>query len=144
MVKTTVANIGKPQLTEACPCQSGRTFGQCCAPYLAGEALPPTAEALMRSRYSAYVCEDSRYLRKTWHPTTCPPAIHFSDGVRWLGLKILETDEGKATDQRGTVKFRARFKLPTGQGQAMVEHSFFQRMQERWFYVGEVVESDKD
>lgn len=135
---------GKPQLTEPCPCQSGRPFASCCAPYLTGAALPPTAVALMRSRYSAYVCQDSAYLRQTWHPSTCPPSIEFTAGVRWLGLKILETSEGQAEDQRGTVTFRARFKLPSGQGQALLEHSYFQRVQGRWFYVGEVVETDAD
>ncbi|HNM44369.1 YchJ family metal-binding protein, partial [Plasticicumulans sp.] len=56
----------------ACPCGSGRAFADCCSPYLAGSAEPPTAEALMRSRYSAFVRRDERWLRTSWHPDTCP------------------------------------------------------------------------
>ena len=51
-----------------CHCGSGKPFDACCGPYLAGDALPPTAEALMRSRYSAYVEKDVDYLGSSLHP----------------------------------------------------------------------------
>ena len=41
-----------------CPCDSGQTYVQCCGPWHQGLGLgvfAPTPEALMRSRYSAYV-----------------------------------------------------------------------------------------
>nr|WP_316226808.1 SEC-C metal-binding domain-containing protein [Bradyrhizobium sp. SZCCHNS3052] len=37
-----------------CPCGSGLPYDRCCGPYLDGDDQPPTAEALMRSRYTAY------------------------------------------------------------------------------------------
>ena len=50
-----------------CPC-GGPSLATCCGPYLAGEAIAPTAEALMRSRYTAYTQRNEPYLRATWHP----------------------------------------------------------------------------
>jgi len=54
-------------MTDRCPCGSGRAFDQCCGPYHAG-AEPPDAEALMRSRYTAYARKDWAYLWRTLHP----------------------------------------------------------------------------
>ena len=73
-----------------CPCGSGLELARCCAPYLRGERLPPDAQALMRSRYSAYVLGDEAYLLDTWHPRTRPAELDLDrDGrVRWLGLKV--------------------------------------------------------
>lgn len=51
----------------ACPCGSGATYKECCRRYHDGE-LPPTAEALMRSRYSAYSKGLVQYVVDTTHP----------------------------------------------------------------------------
>ena len=51
-----------------CPCGSGKDFDQCCGPYLSGRAEPPTAEALMRSRYVAYTRGDIDYIGRTTAP----------------------------------------------------------------------------
>lgn len=51
-----------------CPCCSGQRYRECCAPYHRGEAEPPHAEALMRSRYSAFALREVGYLWKTLHP----------------------------------------------------------------------------
>ena len=40
---------------KACPCGSGKEYAACCGPVISGKAAAPTAEALMRARYSAYV-----------------------------------------------------------------------------------------
>jgi hypothetical protein len=66
----TMPNAPEPS---ACPC-GGSVFATCCGPYLAGDAVAPTAETLMRSRYSAYTLRDEAYLRATWHPSTLPAA----------------------------------------------------------------------
>ena len=50
-----------------CPCGSGRAFGACCGPALSGERPAPTAEALMRSRYTAFTLRDTAYLLASWH-----------------------------------------------------------------------------
>ena len=43
-----------PRSEDGCPCGSGAPFGSCCFPFLEGEPAP-TALALMRSRYTAFV-----------------------------------------------------------------------------------------
>ena len=49
-----------------CPCGSGRTFDECCGPFLSGAAAALTPEALMRSRYTAYAVGDDAYVLATW------------------------------------------------------------------------------
>ena len=94
-----------------CPCGSGQTFERCCAPYLSGEQFPLAAEALMRSRYTAYHEGDSAYLLDTWHPDTRPPTLSLEPEVHWIGLKVLETSQGQADDEFCTVHFQARYKV---------------------------------
>src|SRR5262245_41754905 len=72
-----------------CPCGSTRTYAECCGPWHAG-APAPDALSLMRSRYSAYVLCNEKYLLETWHPRTRPGSIPFSANVKWLGLRIVE------------------------------------------------------
>lgn len=119
--------------TEPCPCESGRRFGQCCGPVLAGRAAA-TAEALMRSRYTAWVLENPHYLRESWHPRTRPPEISVEPGLKWLGLKIVRTEAGTETDQHGIVEFVARYKIG-GRGHRLHETSTFERLDGRWVYV---------
>ncbi len=63
-----------------CPCGSERAYAACCGPWHAG-APAPTAEALMRSRYTAFVMELEPYLLATWHPGTRPPSLDFVAGA---------------------------------------------------------------
>ena len=118
----------------SCPCGSGRPFDGCCGPYLSGRTVPPTAESLMRSRYSAFATGQADYLRATWHPTTRPATLTLEPGIRWLGLKILSTKAGGEADQEGWVTFVARSKLQ-GRAQRLQERSRFVREHGRWFYV---------
>lgn len=127
---------------EFCPCDSGLPFAACCAPCLTGEAAASTAEALMRSRYSAYSRRDERYLLRTWHPGTRPAGLDLAqeDGLRWLGLKIMKRSAGGASDSSGTVEFVARYKAG-GKAGRMHEISRFVREDGSWYYVdGEVFE----
>ena len=98
----------KQSNASACWCQSGLHQEQCCAPLLRGEAKAHTAQALMRSRYSAYVTHNERYLRDTWYPATCPAQLSFDPEQRWLGLKIVRTEAGEEGDREGVVEFVAR------------------------------------
>lgn len=122
----------------SCPCQSANKspilFSNCCRKYIKGTATPKTAEQLMRSRYSAFVIKDKHYLLKSWHSTTKPNTIEFDTETKWLGLKIISTDMGQETDQRGWVKFIARYKI-AGQAHRLEEHSYFTRESEHWRYV---------
>ena len=116
-----------------CPCQSGQTFGNCCELYLAGEQSPATAEALMRSRYTAYVMNDEAYLRQSWHPVFRPVSVSAMPGQKWLGLKIRRVEAGGPEDDTGVVEFVARCKVD-GKGHRLHESSRLVREGDRWLY----------
>ena len=59
----------KEMVMEICPCGSGKDYVQCCSPYIQGTQVAPTAEALMRSRYSAYATSEIDYIYKPTHPS---------------------------------------------------------------------------
>ena len=114
-----------------CPCLSGSPYGECCAPYHRGEATAPTAERLMRSRYSAFAVGDAAYLLASWHLSTRPATLELDDDVRWYRLDILGRSAGGVLDTEGVVEFSARFK-PGGE---VRERSRFVREDGRWLYV---------
>lgn len=118
---------------DICPCGSGGAYASCCAPFIDGPASPPTAEALMRSRYTAYTLGRVDYLRATWHPTTCPPVLEPTPGLRWLGLRIKRVEAGGVGDSTGSVEFVARCKL-AGRADRLHETSRFERVDGRWVY----------
>lgn len=120
-----------------CPC-GGDRLATCCGPYLAAEALPPTAEALMRSRYTAFVTGDHQHLWRTWHPATRPASVQ-ADDVDWRGLEVLDVVDGQPGQDAGEVEFVARWAEPDGSPGSMRERSRFAVRAGRWFYVdGEV------
>ncbi|MBI5380664.1 MAG: YchJ family protein [Opitutae bacterium] len=124
-----------------CPCGSGLAYEACCGPIVAG-APAPTAEALMRSRYTAYVRHDCDHLERS---LTAEQRKDFSredsrrwaESSEWLGLKILRTEQGGATDTEGLVEFAARFRLE-GKEHEHVETAKFTREDGRWAYAGQV------
>ncbi len=126
----------KKQKTELflCPCGSGNDFKRCCQPYLEQTSNAPTAEALMRSRYTAFVMLDEDYLRYSWHPDTCPENIRLNERTQWLGLKIKSTLAGEEKDDTGEVEFVARSKI-NGEASRLHETSRFSRFENRWVYV---------
>ena len=117
-----------------CVCCSVRPIQSCCGPILAGERAALTAEALMRSRYAAFVVRDDAYLLRTWHPDTRPAHLDFQPRQRWLGLKIIATTAGTADDEAGTVEFVARHKID-GTGHRLHEVSRFVLVNGGWFYL---------
>lgn len=123
----------KPIPHPSCPCDSGRDYADCCGRYLDGGAVPPTAEALMRSRYTAWVRERADWLRATWHPDTCPAELTFDPARRWLGLQVLATTAGAPADATGSVEFVARSQSG-GRATRHHEISRFERWQGRWVY----------
>jgi len=122
-----------------CWCDSGKRAADCCEPIIRGERPALSAEALMRSRYSAFVTRDAAYLRKSWHPATCPASIEFDPEQRWLGLKVTHTSLGGPDDSDGEVAFVARYKI-AGKGHRLEENSSFTRLGGQWLYVGRVLE----
>jgi SEC-C motif domain protein len=119
-------------LANACPCGIPTNYDACCGRYISGAANAPTAEALMRSRYSAYTLNDEAYLRKTWEPRACPSErIVHDEPTKWLGLDVRKhTQDG----DRATVEFVARYKIG-GKAHRLHELSRFVREDGRWLYV---------
>ena len=115
-----------------CPCGTEKAFTQCCGIYISGEEMAPTAEALMRSRYTAYTLNDEAYLRATWDERTCPKEkIIHGEPTKWLGLEV---KQHITQDDEATVEFIARYKI-TGKAHRLHETSRFVKFDGQWFYV---------
>ena len=121
-----------------CPCRTPAAalpYAACCGRYHAGSLyrLAPTAEALMRSRYSAFVLDLGGYLLATWHRSTRPAVIEPNPiGLKWLGLEVRRHALQDA--DHATVEFVARSKLG-GRARRLHETSRFVRENVRWFYL---------
>jgi SEC-C motif-containing protein len=128
--------MANKSLALACPCGSGKPFEKCCEPYLREAALPDTAEALMRSRYTAYTLADEPYLLATWHPSTRPAKLDLGaePAPQWIGLTVKRQTVEDAT--HASVEFVARYKV-NGRAHKLIELSKFVREGGRWFYFGE-------
>ena len=118
-----------------CPCGSGDTYLDCCARYHSSQVDAPTAESLMRSRFSAFARGEAAYLLRTWDPSTRPPRIDLDDRVRWTHLEIVGTAGGGLFERAATVEFRAHYRTGSVRG-VQPERSRFARIGGRWFYVG--------
>ncbi|WP_052466040.1 YchJ family protein [Mobilicoccus massiliensis] len=118
----------------ACPCGSGATYAGCCRVFHDGRPAP-TAEALMRSRYSAFAVGDAQHLLRTWHPRTRPEGLTLDPGHRWIGLEVLGTQDGLDGDETGVVVYRATSLDASGARHEMTETSRFARRGGRWVYV---------
>ena len=123
-----------------CPCGSGLSFDACCNRYIGGAALAPTAEALMRSRYTAYTRGDIDYIEKTHAPETraafdAGAARDWAAQSEWLGLQIVSTEGGRADDRAGVVTFAASYR----QDGVTVEHREVSRFRRtglgEWLFV---------
>jgi SEC-C motif domain protein len=117
-----------------CPCGSNLAYDDCCGRFHRGEAVAPTAESLMRSRFSAYAQRDVTYLLRTWHPSTRPRSLSLGTEPRWIRLEIVGTTGGSLFDGEGTVSFRAHF-TESGRPGVMSEDSSFVRENGEWLYV---------
>lgn len=129
----------------SCPCGRRDRRGlslpyvQCCGRYVDDfEHTPaPDAESLMRSRYTAFVCERADYLLATWHRTTRPASLDFEPGVKWLGLDVRACSASDA--DHAEVEFVARQRGKSGAAVRLHERSRFVREPDgelnRWYYV---------
>lgn len=117
-----------------CPCGLGEPYDACCGRLHSGAVHAATAEQLMRSRYSAFVVRDARYLLATWHPSTRPRSVELDDGVQWLRLDVLHARGGGFLDSEGEVEFAARYRRDGERG-VQRERSTFARVDGRWAYV---------
>jgi len=116
-----------------CPCGSGQLLEKCCLPYINGERPALTAEALMRSRYTAYVLHNEAYILSTWHSSTRPDTVPMDTEPvsKWLSLEIINKDND-------SVEFIARYKVQ-GKAYKLHEKSRFVCEDSQWRYVdGEI------
>ena len=123
----------------ACPCGSKLDEGDCCGPLIAGTAIAKTAEALMRSRYSAYVRGAIDYIiathdEKTRGEIDRPGITAWSKDTEWQGLDIMDTKAGGEADTTGVVEFIAKG-VTNGKAFAQRERSRFAKVDDRWFYI---------
>jgi SEC-C motif-containing protein len=124
---------------DPCPCGAPAEYPACCGRYLDADLRPDTAEALMRSRYVAYVLGRTDYLLSTWHASTRPPTLDLKgEPACWLGLQVRRVEAGGPGDRHGVVEFVARYKIG-GRAHRLHETSRFVREDGRWFYADAMV-----
>ncbi|RAP60068.1 hypothetical protein A6B37_23625 [Achromobacter sp. HZ01] len=119
----------------ACPCGSSQAYPECCGRWHDGPLAlqAPSAEALMRSRYSAFVLDKLPYLLATWHPSTRPAALEPNPpDLKWLGLTVKQARDQGA--DHATVEFVARSRQ-AGRAHRLHELSRFVREDGKWYYV---------
>ena len=129
----------KKKRLATCPCCSGKTYKKCCQPYHDGTA-PPTAEALMRSRYSAYAMHLPAYIIESTHPQNTlyqtntkewkEELLSFCQSVSFTKLEVLATEEGETS---AVVSFRAHFSQDDRRSH-FTEKSLFKKVLGRWLY----------
>ena len=116
-----------------CYCGNSVSFQDCCEPYIKGIANAPTAEKLMRSRYSAFATGAADYLVNTTHISkrrlhNKKDILAWSQANKWLKLEVLASTET-------TVAFKAYYLDENLKAQVHYEHSTFKLEDGKWFYV---------
>ena len=127
-----------------CPCDSGFEYKFCCEPYITGVKDAPSAEALMRSRYTAYVVKAIDYIVETCSKdekdkVDVKQTRNWSERSNWQGLKIISTEKGSPQDSEGIVEFEATYEMD-GLKEVHHEKGRFKKQEGRWLYIdGDVV-----
>lgn len=129
-----------------CHCGSEKEYSDCCSPILDNNRPAPTAESLMRARYSAYVTRNIDFLIQS----TAPDGRHdsnveamraWAEQAEWQGLEILSTQKGSPEDAHGEVEFVARYRLQNTPHHHH-ERSQFQKKDGLWYFKdGRVIHS---
>lgn len=134
--------LPKPQAGQPCPCGTGRPYEACCGPLLAGTRPAATAEELMRSRFTAHVAQDDRYLHLTYEPTASKPFEAQPEdmpAIGWTRLVVHSHEPGRTPDQ-SFVDFSAFYVGEGGREAALQEKSEFHRVKGAWLYARNVRE----
>lgn len=121
-----------------CPCGSAEEFKTCCSPYISRNRLAPTAEALMRSRYTAFTLGNLDYIESTIteHASQSFNRIDMErslPGTEWLGLEVRDTTGGRESDDTGTVNFAFHYRSKS-RDFSQVEIASFRRVDGAWLY----------
>lgn len=138
--------LGENRPMSKCHCGSSSEFSTCCQPYLEGKAKPPTAEALMRSRYSAFALADVDYIQNTTDVSVRSTfdrdgTLEWAKNSQWLGLEIVNAEDGGPKDNEGVVEFIATYKYEDVEHKHH-ERSDFRRRDGQWFFLdGKLVQA---
>ena len=116
-----------------CPCCSGKSYEDCCKSYHLKEKFAPTAEALMRSRFSAFAIPNGEYLWETTLPAkrkfhNKKDLQHWGETNQWTKLEIVKSTENE-------VEFKAYFTDENNEKNIHHEFSTFKKVDGKWFYV---------
>jgi SEC-C motif-containing protein len=122
-----------------CPCSSEKEFEACCRPYINGTENAPTAEALMRSRYTAFATGAVEYIGQTIAPDKKKDfdeksVADWSQKSTWHGLEIKSTRAGTAADTTGDVEFIAHYSTD-GTKHDHHEKATFRKEGGKWYFV---------
>ncbi len=127
-----------------CPCGSKTEYSSCCEPYIEGAKAVPTAERLMRSRYTAFTLSKVKYIVDSCHPDTRDSIDQsnireWANKSEWHGFDLINVKDGKENDEQGIVEFIAKY---DNSGEHHIHHeiSEFKKHDGIWyFYDGELV-----
>lgn len=123
----------------SCPCGSEKNYDDCCGVYIKGAEKAPTAESLMRSRYTAYTMCEVEYINETHDPSSrsqldLDEVKDWAGSSKWNGLQIKNVEGGLEEDNRGTVEFIALFDNDAGSHEHH-ELSEFEKIDGNWYFV---------
>jgi len=121
-----------------CPCGSGREYDECCRPIIEGTIKAPTAEALMRARYTAHTVKNFDFIEKSLVPSLRgsddkEAMNRWADSVQWDGLEITDTKDGGESDEKGEVTFVAKYSFQNVP-QILHERAHFTKVEGEWLY----------
>jgi SEC-C motif-containing protein len=116
-----------------CHCGLIKSFQYCCEPIINGIQKATTAEALMRSRYSAYATHKVDYIFATTHVTqrkfnTREEVLNWATSNQWQKLEVMEVTEFK-------VQFKAFYRDDQNENCIHHELSNFIFENGTWYYV---------
>jgi SEC-C motif-containing protein len=122
---------------QECPCGSQKDYNQCCGKYHQGEKAP-TAEALMRARYSAFAKHQIKFIGDTHTPGTKDfdenEAKEWATNSNWEKLEIVKTFKGKEDQDEGVVEFKAYYSDKEDHHFCHHEIAEFKKINGQWYY----------
>jgi SEC-C motif domain protein len=128
-----------------CPCRVLESekivFDECCGPYISGQKKAPTAEALMRSRYVAYVLKNVDYIGLTqfhekFEEFNKEETLQWAQSSEWKGMEIKSLQQGSSQDNEGVVEFVAHYQdKSSGADLKHHETSLFRKQNDEWKFI---------
>lgn len=121
-----------------CPCGSDKEYTNCCERFHTNKEQAPSAELLMRARYSAFAKNQIDYIESTHIPGTedfsAEEAKKWASESNWDKLEIVNTKNGQKEDSSGVVEFKAFYSDKDQKNYIHHEISNFKKIDGKWFY----------